>query len=171
MRSDHVAQGFVQSGPENIQGCRLYNLSEQPSPTTDCPRGEKGFPSMWSIPLLFEFMPIVSCVPTMQHCKDSGYIINNLLRGAGRCCSPPPLFLSRLILTEFPHRVSAPDPGHLGGSMLNSLQLIDVFLVRGPPNWSHDSICVLKSSLFSCKMHEYVKCKRIFYVKSTPPPI
>lgn len=46
MRSDQVAQGYVQSGPEIPQGPRLYNLSWQPEPLPDCPNGEFPSPSI-----------------------------------------------------------------------------------------------------------------------------
>lgn len=47
MRLDHIAQGFMQPGPEIPQGLRLHNVLET-EPLPDCPNGE--FPP--SIPIL-----------------------------------------------------------------------------------------------------------------------
>lgn len=44
MRPDHLAQGFVQTGLENLQGWRLHNLSRQSVPPLTVLTGRKCFP-------------------------------------------------------------------------------------------------------------------------------
>lgn len=39
--SAKVAQGFIHSGLENLQGWRLHNLSVQPISVFNCPQDEK----------------------------------------------------------------------------------------------------------------------------------
>lgn len=53
MRSNHIAQGFMQPGPEIPQGLRLHNLLAT-EPLPDCPN--VGFPLL----SLFQFVAIVS---------------------------------------------------------------------------------------------------------------
>lgn len=44
MRSDQVAQGFIQLGLEHLSGWRLHNLSGQLDPIVYYPKGGKAFP-------------------------------------------------------------------------------------------------------------------------------
>lgn len=50
--SNQVAQGFIHSHLENIWGWRWHNLSGQPAPLPDCPRGEDDLPYIQSGPLV-----------------------------------------------------------------------------------------------------------------------
>ena len=44
MRSDQVAQCFIQLGTENLQGWTFHNLCGQSATLLNCPDEEKGFP-------------------------------------------------------------------------------------------------------------------------------
>lgn len=48
MRAGQVAQSFVQSSFENLQGQKQHRLLEQPTPLPHFPHGEKVFPSTQS---------------------------------------------------------------------------------------------------------------------------
>lgn len=75
MTSDHVAQGFIQSGPEILQGPRLHNLSQQPEPLPDCPNGK-----------FSPFYPCVNLWPLSLCCAPPSL---SLLKGAGYLLSSP----------------------------------------------------------------------------------
>lgn len=60
---------------------RLHNLSGQPVPPVDCPRGEKVFAYNPSGSLLFQFVPIVLHPLTMYRCEKVGSFLDNFLIG------------------------------------------------------------------------------------------
>lgn len=84
-------------------------------------------------------MPTVSC--PLHHSplqRTWLYLLDDLLEGAGRMLSGPLETASSPGLrspdpSAFLHRASVPAPNHLGGSPLNSLQLVDAFLVLESP--------------------------------------
>lgn len=93
---------------------------------------EKCFPYKQPIPLLLEFMPIVSCVPTIHHSKEAGSIFNNLLKGVESCCPLPPLSLFSWVSPVISGLPTTQNPGtstHLHWSQ--SILLI-YFLYWGP---------------------------------------
>lgn len=57
MKSDHVAQGFIQSSLENLQGGGQQNPYRISVLCLECPHGEKVSPYMQSEPLVFHLMP------------------------------------------------------------------------------------------------------------------
>ena len=57
MRSDQIAQGFIQL---HLRTETAYSLAGQPAPLLGCPYGEETFPYTQSEPLLFQLMTIVS---------------------------------------------------------------------------------------------------------------
>lgn len=61
MTSNHVAEGFIQSGLEKLQRWRLRTLSGQAVLVLDCPH-HKISPFIESEPLI-SVLPIVSCPP------------------------------------------------------------------------------------------------------------
>lgn len=67
MRSDEVAQGFVQLGLENLKGCQLLNHS------LSLLMGENVL--LFCLysglePLLFQLLLTVSPPPTLHHCEE-----------------------------------------------------------------------------------------------------
>lgn len=63
---------LLQVDLENLQGWRVRSCPGQPIPLLDCPQGEKISPCIWSKPLLFQFMIIVSHLSTIHLHKDLG---------------------------------------------------------------------------------------------------
>lgn len=59
--SELVTQSFIQSGPENLQGHRLYYSAGQLVPLLHCPNGEKGFSY-----ILKHVVSIASMLPEYQ---------------------------------------------------------------------------------------------------------
>lgn len=132
MRSDQVAQSFIQLHFEN-----LLSFSEHPASLFDWPHEEKGFFPIYSEPLFFQLMPVVSHLPTLHHAKEprSVFFITSSYVQAGCCLvTPEPLLLQaevpqlpKLLLTR---QVLQP-LHHLGNTPLYLLKLIDICLVPG----------------------------------------
>lgn len=101
VRSDQVAQDFIQLGLENLQGRRLDSLSGQPIPLFECPHGERICPYILSETLAFYFVPIASRPPSrlraawLPLCALS---LGPAVRSPPSClsssCEPPSLSLS-----------------------------------------------------------------------------
>ena len=54
---------------ENLQGQRLHNISGHPVPLPDCPHGGNFF-LIFSLNLSFQFIFIVSHLPTLSHFSE-----------------------------------------------------------------------------------------------------
>lgn len=93
MRLYRVVQGFIQSGPENLQGWKVHNLPEQPVLLLDCPHyniylfihSETDFISVLPIPPCS--CTLAFCLSTTYHCEKPGFtfLITSLLVWEGHC--------------------------------------------------------------------------------------
>lgn len=93
LNSDLVAQGFIQLYLESLQGCTACLCSSFQCLTVlvleklfliYSPRAGKAFSYIQSEPLMFPFVSVVYCQPTI-HCKEpvSVFLIRSLLKV---CC-------------------------------------------------------------------------------------
>lgn len=69
LKSDQVAQDFVQSGLQNSQGWRLHHLPEAPVLVPDYLNEEKCFYIQGRC-LFFKLIVTISCLPGMHHCDE-----------------------------------------------------------------------------------------------------
>lgn len=139
MKSDRVAHSSIQSGLADHQGWRLYNLPEHPASLLDCPQRVKNpLPYIQPEPLLFPFMSVISCPPTMFLCEEPSSIFSLTFSQVLGSCLWSHLFPG---WTSPGPRVSPQSKcsshDQLGGSPLNLL-LFNIFLVLawgGAQNW------------------------------------
>lgn len=67
IRPNQVAQGFILSGLENLQGWRLHNFSGQTAPLLDCPHDEEDFPKSTLNLCRFNLSPLSLIIPPTIH--------------------------------------------------------------------------------------------------------
>lgn len=118
MSSDQVAQGFFQSGLENLQGQRLHSFPMCVVLQFACPQEGKGFLYIQFELLLsqltfFLFFQVLRWLLSLSPCS-LGWV-------------NPALWAS--------HRASASACDHLSDLLLNFLQFIHVFAVSRLENW------------------------------------
>lgn len=70
IRPKQVAQGFILSGLENLQGWSLYNFSGQTAWLLDCPHGEKDFPKCSLNLCCFNLSPLSLVIPPYNPAKS-----------------------------------------------------------------------------------------------------
>lgn len=131
MRSNQVAQDFIQLGLKNLQRLRLCSLFGQSVQLPDYPHGENDVSYIKLVLPLFA-LSALSCPPVIHHLDA----LSNLLRGIGKLQShyvnphqafPFPNYTTPALLLSS-YRGDAPGPGLLDGPSLSSLQ-INNFLV------------------------------------------
>lgn len=125
-----AAWGSILSGLKNLQGWRLHSLSGQPAPLLDYLQGEK---IMLSLNLVSTH--VCSFLSSYQ-ASLSSYTPHRYQKAAVR--SKPPFL--QVEQDQFPAvEICALVPHHLGGPLLNSLQLIIVFTVLAAPKLDTES--------------------------------
>lgn len=142
IRSNQVAQGFIPSDLENLQGWRLYNFSGQTAPLLDCPHCKKDFPkSTWNLccfnlsPLSLgipPYSPVKTLAPPSWSLHHTCWNLFEILRSPEDFSSPGWTSSCSLSLSSQAHAGSYK---HIAGPLLNSLLLTDVLLYWEAQNW------------------------------------
>lgn len=120
---------LIQLALENVQKQRLHIMSSQPDPPLVCLQRGSFFTA--SLILTFQVMPTL-----IHHAllwKICFYFLQNLVVMRRLLSGPPEIIFppgwTRPVLSTSALRTSGHD--HLGGSLLNLLQFVDVFLILG----------------------------------------
>lgn len=168
MGSDQVAQGFIQSRLENLQGQRLNNVSGKGALCRSvlgvtCPASYSQ-----SDPLLFHLTCVDSCPPIERCCAEPSSIFPVIPSGVGGMLlsghpeAVPPGWTSP-DPSASPHGTSAPDPSRHGG---RSAELTPV--CQGCPclRWEPErgpgiQMCSLECRVTSTNLSFYQKTKQV----------
>lgn len=77
MRSNKIAQGFIQSGLENVQGCSCITVLCNLLQCLSVVMQKKVFPYVQSEPVLLHCARVISCPPATHHGAEPGSILIN----------------------------------------------------------------------------------------------
>ena len=129
--SDQVAQGFVKSCLEILQGWGPHSLTRQPVLLVNSSHRQKDFAYIPSELPLFQLMPLASHPPAIPHREELGsiFLITSPRNWKAAISPPNPISSPGWISPPAPaslQGVSVLAPDHLGGFLLNLLQFVSV---------------------------------------------